>query len=324
MRFETPHTLLNRGFMTDDNNTRRLFRFPGEPPQRLDVFLAQSMPEHSRTQVQRWIKNGLVQVDGITTRKAGATLDHPQDVLVDIPAPEPSVLKPENIALDIVFENQDVLVVNKPAGMVVHPSAGHAQGTLVHAALAYVPDIEGVGGVRRPGVVHRLDKLTSGLIILAKNDVAHRFLQDQFRNRRVEKTYLALVDGAPPTPEGRIEAAIGRDSSRRKRMRVVPPGRGREAISDYATRRRFREYTLLEVRPHTGRTHQIRVHLAFIECPVVGDRVYGRKKNLLGLNRHFLHAFRLGLTIPGARAAQTFEASLPPELQEALSSAETR
>jgi 23S rRNA pseudouridine1911/1915/1917 synthase len=208
--------------------------------------------------------------------------------------------------------------VNKPAGMVVHPAAGHASGTLVNAALGYDPEIEGIGGEGRPGVVHRLDKDTSGLILLAKNERAHRWLQDQFRLRKVDKTYLALVDGKPPTPSGRVEAHIGRDPKNRKRMAVVSASKGREAISEYKTLENFKNHTLLEFHPHTGRTHQIRLHCTFLKCPIVGDEIYGRKNSTLPISRHFLHAIKLKIVLPSETTARTFEAPLPDDLQIVL------
>jgi 23S rRNA pseudouridine1911/1915/1917 synthase len=167
-------------------------------------------------------------------------------------------------------------------------------------------------------VVHRLDKDTSGLIVLARNDAAHRWLQDQFRDRKVEKIYLALVDGHPPTPTGRVEGAIGRDPSHRKKMAVLPPGKGREAVSEYRTLESFKAHTLLEFHPLTGRTHQIRLHCAFLGCPIVGDKVYGRKSQAIQLDRHFLHAARLTIALPGEKHRRTFEAPLPPELQAVI------
>jgi 23S rRNA pseudouridine1911/1915/1917 synthase len=210
------------------------------------------------------------------------------------------------------------MVVNKPAGMVVHPATGHKTGTLVHAALAHAPEMVGIGGEKRPGVVHRLDKDTSGLILLAKNDQAHRWLQDQFRLRKTQKIYIALVDGKPPTPSGRIEAPIGRDSVYRKVMAVTDINKGREAFSEYYTKETFREHTLLEVHPLTGRTHQIRVHLAFIGCPVAGDTIYGHKHATIPLDRHFLHAARLTILLPNESQPHTFEAPLPVELEQVL------
>ncbi|MCJ7432132.1 MAG: RluA family pseudouridine synthase, partial [Anaerolineales bacterium] len=224
----------------------------------------------------------------------------------------------EDIPLDIIFENEDLIVVNKPAGMVVHPAAGHSSGTLVNAVLGYEPDIEGIGGEERPGLVHRLDKDTSGLIMLAKNDKAHRWLQDQFRERKVEKTYLALVDGKPPTPFGRVEAPIGRDPSHRKKMAILRVGKGREAVSEYKTVESFRHHTLLEFHPHTGRTHQIRLHCELLGCPIVGDEVYGKKKQTIVLSRHFLHALRLKIVLPDEKEPRLFEAGLPEELDAVL------
>jgi 23S rRNA pseudouridine1911/1915/1917 synthase len=188
----------------------------------------------------------------------------------------------------------------------------------VQAALGHAPEMEGVGGEQRPGVVHRLDKDTSGLILLAKNDYAHRWLQEQFRSRQAKKTYLALVDGRPPTSVGRIEASIGRDPRQRKRMAVVPPGKGRPAFSEYRTLESFAEHTLLEVNPETGRTHQIRLHLALIGCPVAGDRIYGRRHASIALDRHFLHAARLTIRLPRQEKPSSFEAPLAPELLRTL------
>jgi 23S rRNA pseudouridine1911/1915/1917 synthase len=291
-----------------------VFNYDEDNPNRLDKYLRSSLPDFSRSRLQNLIKNGNVQVNGEIIFKTGYSLERGMEVEIQIPPPEKSELEPEPIPLEIIFENDDILLVNKPAGMVVHPSAGHATGTLVHAALAYTPKVKGVGGVKRPGVVHRLDKDTSGLILLAKNDRAHQWLQNQFKDRQVKKIYLALVDGKPPTPKGRIEAAIGRDTSHRKKMAVTPPRKGREAISIYKTVRNFDQHSLLEINPLTGRTHQIRVHLAFIGCPVAGDTLYGRRHSTIPLKRHFLHAFRLAFVIPGEATARVFEAPLPSEL----------
>ena len=294
------------------------FSYTGETPERLDKFLVSRLPEFSRARLQGLISEGFVLVNGEPAKKSGQALEVGAAVEVRIPPPVPSGLVGEDIPLDIIFENEELLVVNKPAGMVVHPAAGHASGTLVNAALGYDPDMEGIGGEERPGLVHRLDKETSGLILLAKNERAHRWLQDQFRLRTVEKTYLALVDGAPPTPTGRVEAAIGRDPSQRKKMATLPMGKGREAVSEYKTRESFDGYTLLEFHPLTGRTHQIRLHCAFIGCPIVGDIIYGRKKPTLELHRHFLHAARLKIILPHEEQPRLFEAPLPKELETIL------
>ena len=295
-----------------------IFHFEEPKPQRLDKFLVACLAEFSRSRLQGLIKDGLVTVDGIPVHKAGQMLDRSCMVQVRIPPAEPGNLAPEAIPLDIVFENDDLLVVNKPAGMVVHPAAGHASGTLANAALGHAPEMEGIGGQQRPGVVHRLDKDTSGLILMAKNDRAHVWLQDQFRQRSVIKIYLALVDGHPPTPVGRIEAPIGRDTKQRKLMAIVALQKGREAISEYRTLETFPNQTLLEVHPITGRTHQIRLHLAFVGCPVAGDTVYGRQHSTIPIKRHFLHAARLTIRLPGEKEPRTFESPLPEELKSVL------
>lgn len=294
------------------------FQFDRSAHERLDKFLVESLPEFSRSRIQGLIAEGFVDVNGHAAKKAGQPLENGFNVTVRIPPPVPTDLVAEQIPLDILFENDDLLVVNKPAGMVVHPAVGHTSGTLVNAVLGYDPNIEGIGGEERPGVVHRLDKETSGLILLAKNERAHRWLQDQFRLRKVEKTYLALVDGKPPTPSGRVETHIGRDSKNRKRMAVVSASKGREAVSEYKTLESFKNHTLLEFHPLTGRTHQIRLHCAFLKCPIVGDEVYGRKSSTIPLARHFLHAQRLKIVLPGETSPHVFEAPLPADLEAAL------
>lgn len=294
------------------------FRYDNENSTRLDVFLTACLPEFSRSRIQGLIKDGYVKVDTAMVAKAGRTLEPGEQIEIRIPPPVPSGLVAENIPLDVVFENSDLVVVNKPAGMVVHPSPGHDQGTLVHAALGYIPELEGIGGEERPGIVHRLDKDTSGLIVIAKNDLAHRWLQEQFKSRKVEKIYLALVDGKPPTPAGRVEAPIGRNTTHRKLMAVVPLDKGRQAITEYRTLESFPAHTLLEIHPLTGRTHQIRVHMAFLNCPVVSDMVYGKRKPTVALDRHFLHAYKLKIVLPREKNARVFEASLPADLQGVL------
>jgi 23S rRNA pseudouridine1911/1915/1917 synthase len=293
-------------------------QFDEPSPQRLDKYLASHLPDYSRARLQALIRDGFVTINDRQTQKSGQMIDKPATIRLRIPPVQPSELVPEAIPLDIIFENHDLLVVNKPAGMVVHPAAGHDRGTLVHAALAHAPEMEGIGGEARPGVVHRLDKNTSGLILLAKNDIALRWLQEQFHSRNVEKAYLALVDGKPPTPSGRIEAPIGRSSSQRKQMAIVAEHKGRQASSIYHAIESFPNHTLLEIHPITGRTHQIRLHLGFIGCPVVGDTLYGRRKPSLPLQRHFLHAARLTIRLPGEDQPRNFEAPLPAELVQIL------
>jgi len=285
---------------------------------RLDKFLARQLPGQSRSRLQAIIKDGGVTVNETVATKSGLALLTGDKISICIPEVVPGNLEPESIPLDIVFENEHLVIINKPAGMVVHPAPGHASGTLVHAALGNFGDLQGIGGEVRPGIVHRLDKDTSGLIIVAKNEKAHRWLQEQFRLRKVKKTYLALVDGKPPTPSGRVEAAIARDAAHRKQMTVVSDGRGRAAITEFHTVKQFNQHTLVEAHPLTGRTHQIRLHMAFLGCPIVGDLVYGRKKPSLDLERHFLHAYQISIILPGESEARTFQAELPADLQTIL------
>lgn len=287
---------------------------------RLDKFLTIMLPDHSRSRLQGLIKAGNVKVNGNVVNKTGLALCPGDDVGIIIPEPVPAGLHSETIPLDILFENPDLVVLNKPAGMVVHPAPGHSSGTLVNAALGKLDDLEGIGGEIRPGIVHRLDKDTSGVILIAKNERSLRWLQDQFKSRQVEKVYLALVDGRPPTPSGRIEAAIARDPSHRKQMAIVSDEKGRNAVTEYRTLHEYTKYTLIEAHPLTGRTHQIRLHLAFLKCPIVGDIVYGKKKPSLEIERHFLHAERISIILPGETEARTFHAPLPGELQKILDS----
>jgi 23S rRNA pseudouridine1911/1915/1917 synthase len=299
---------------------------------RLDKWLTGQLPERSRSEIQRWIEAGLVTL-GPRPLKASYKVTAGDEISVAIPEPEDYALEPEPIPLDVLYEDADLLVVNKPAGMVVHPAAGNWHGTLVNAVLHHCPDLEGVGGARRPGIVHRLDRDTSGLILVAKNDAAHRNLQAQFKARTVEKTYLALVYGRVRSGRGEINAPIGRDPRQRQRMAVVSAALGRAAATKYEVVRYYKDqtrrvsasssglnrYTLLICRPLTGRTHQIRVHLAHIGHPVVGDTVYGgRHKSLLLCPRQFLHAERIRFRLPGTGAETEFIAPLPADLQAVL------
>jgi 23S rRNA pseudouridine1911/1915/1917 synthase len=294
------------------------FVFDADHPQRLDVYLAGMLPELSRSQIQRLIRSGQVTVDGAQSGKTGSMLESGDQVSIEIPPPEPLDLIPEEIQFPIIYEDENVLVVNKPAGMVVHPSAGHSSGTLVHAALGHSPFLAGIGGKMRPGIVHRLDKNTSGIILIAKNEPAHKWLQEQFKNREVEKKYLALVDGRPISPTGRIIAPIMRDRVNRKKMAIAPEGQGRYAETEYHTIKEFKAHTYLDVHPLTGRTHQIRVHLASIGCPVAGDTTYGYKNSSIGLERHFLHAYQISIRLLGEQKPRIFQADLTPELLSVL------
>jgi 23S rRNA pseudouridine1911/1915/1917 synthase len=292
--------------------------FAASGGERLDKTIAAALADLSRTQIQRLIEDGFVQVAGRVVLKPAFRLETPAAIQVRMPPPAPSSNRPEAIPLDIVFENEALLVINKPAGLVVHPSAGHFAGTLVNAVLAHAPDLEGVGEEQRPGIVHRLDRDTSGLMVVAKTSAAHRDLQRQFKERSVEKLYLALLDGRPPTPTGRIEAAIGRDVHNRKRMAVVPASQGRAAVTEYRTRIEYAEHTLVEARLLTGRTHQLRLHFAYLRCPIAGDTIYGHRTPSLPLRRQFLHAARLSFNLPGTGQRVSFAAPLPADLAEAL------
>jgi 23S rRNA pseudouridine1911/1915/1917 synthase len=283
--------------------------------ERLDRFLAGRCPDLSRSRLQRLIADGHVTVDGLPAKPA-ARLRAGQHVSVTVAEPAPSELAPQPIPLTVVYEDRDVLVVDKPAGMTVHPAAGHPDQTLANAVLAHVPEISGVGSALRPGIVHRLDKDTSGLIVVAKSAEAHTRLAAQFAARRVSKLYLALVHGQVSPAEAVIEAPIGRHPRDRKRMAVLSAGR--ESTTRYKVLQQYRRYALLEVRPTTGRTHQVRVHLASVGHPLAGDATYGKPHTRL--ERHFLHAHRLGFRLPSGDRYVEFVSELPPELQDFLDS----
>ena len=287
-----------------------------QPGERLDKALARALPNLSRSQCQRLIGEGRITLDG-KPAKAAMRLEGGEQVIVDLPPVGPAEIVAESMPLDIRYEDNDMLVINKPAGIVVHPSPGHERGTLVNGILAHCPELEGIGGKRRPGIVHRLDKETSGVIVVAKNDRALRYLQNQFRERQVEKRYLALVEGRFRTDEALIDAPIGRDPRSRKRMSIIAPGSSatsRPAQTLVRLMQHYEEVTLLECRPRTGRTHQIRVHLAFDGYPIVGDKVYGRRKQQVALSRHFLHAAGLTIRRPSDEREMVFEVELPDDL----------
>ncbi len=296
---------------------------------RLDRYLA-AVTGLPRSQIQRLIEAGRVLVEGRRLKASAAVLPG-QRITLSIPPPQPSALTPEAIPLTILYEDHDLLVLSKPAGLVVHPAPGHPGGTLVHAILYHCPDLPGIGEERRPGIVHRLDKDTSGVMIVAKTDAAMTSLAGQFKRRRVKKTYIALVHGEVKQTEGRIAAEIGRHERDRKRM-AVRTRRGREAVTAYRVTRRLNGFTLLELYPETGRTHQLRVHLSSIGHPVVGDKVYGGRKerkptvdrrpstvvgsrSAVGVKaeRQLLHAWKLGLIHPRTNEWMEFEAPLPAD-----------
>jgi 23S rRNA pseudouridine1911/1915/1917 synthase len=311
-------------------NTTREFLVPAEAAgDRLDRFLVRQMPDWSRSQIQRLIRDGLVTVGSVPAKKSGEELEAESIIYVRAEHEEVSVA-PEDIPLAIVYEDSDILVVNKAAGMVVHVGAGVKSGTLVNALLSHIHELSSEGGEQRPGIVHRLDKMTSGLVVVAKNDLAHRRLSDQFKSRQVHKTYVVLVHGRLAADTGEIARAVGRDPHRRTRMKAggIAP---REALTRYRVLRRLGQFTLLEAMPQTGRTHQIRVHLASLGHPVVGDTTYGAPAKLRWetseeptLPRTFLHAAKLAFAHPVTGAPLQFEAPLPEELAEFVAHLESR
>jgi 23S rRNA pseudouridine1911/1915/1917 synthase len=280
--------------------------------ERLDKYVTEHCSDLSRSKVQKLIEEGNITVNGAAA-KSSLKLEPGDQVDVTVPPPLPSTLIPQAIPLKILYEDDDLMVVDKPAGLTVHPAPGHFDGTLANAVLAHVPSLAG-GESMRPGIVHRLDKDTSGLIIVAKNDAAHMKLADQFKNRSVTKIYLALVQGRISPRQGVIEGSIGRDPRDRKRMAVVT--QGREARTEYKVIEYLGNTTLLEIKPRTGRTHQIRVHLAAIGFPIVGDTTYGAKSKFLG--RQFLHASQLTFKLPSSGELRQFRSELPEDLTRAL------
>jgi 23S rRNA pseudouridine1911/1915/1917 synthase len=290
---------------------------------RLDRFLASVLPDQSRSQIQRLIKDGHVRVAG-REAKANQAAKSGQVVSLELPEPVDSALHPEALPLPILYQDPDLIVVDKPAGMVVHPAAGHASGTLVNALLHHVDDLSGVGGEKRPGIVHRLDRGTSGLMVVAKNDLAHEELARQFHDREVEKDYLALVWGVVQAGR-RIDSPIGRDPANRKKM-SMRARRSREAVTRIVRAERVRALTLVQVAIHTGRTHQIRVHLSAIGHPIVGDALYGgvhRRvpgdlRAVTHLDRPFLHAARLAFKHPRDGRRMEFTSDLPEDLERVL------
>ena len=279
---------------------------------RLDKYLTQVLPQFSRAYLQKLIVQGYILVNGQRT-KANQRLSNVDSITVKLP-PLPLYPLAEPIPLTVIYEDEEILVIDKPAGLTVHPAPGHPSHTLVNAILAHCPDLAMSNELMRPGIVHRLDKDTSGLIVIAKNDSAREYLAAQFKSRTVTKGYFVLVKGRLSPDQGIIEAPIGRDPHSRRRMAIVETGK--EATTRYQVRKYLDNYTLVEVTPLTGRTHQIRVHLSAIGYPVVGDSLYGTKST--HLNRQFIHAYRLGFCLPSTKQYQEFIAPLPVDLEQAL------
>jgi 23S rRNA pseudouridine1911/1915/1917 synthase len=280
---------------------------------RLDKYLAREYPELSRSVLQKLIKQGCILVNDFAA-KPSQKLSVGNRIYVALPPPEKISLAAEPIPVDVIYEDDDLLVICKPAGLVVHPSPGHTTHTLVNALLARCPDLSSFGDTMRPGIVHRLDRDTSGLMIIAKNSRAQQYLINQFRARSVSKGYLVLVKGKLTPGQGIIDAPLGRDLSNRKRMAVVASGR--QARTGYKVKEYLDRYTLLDVTTETGRTHQIRVHLSAIGYPVIGDAVYGVRSSYV--KRQFVHAYRLGFRLPSSGEYREFICELPPDLKQAM------
>lgn len=296
--------------------------------QRLDSFLASQLKDVSRTRIQHAISDGDILVNEHVTKSSHRLRDGDY-IEIDLPEPPPVELVPEAIPIDIAYEDDDLIVVNKPAGMVVHPGAGIDSGTLAHALVHHFNLLSGTAGRTRPGIVHRLDKETSGLLVVAKNDLAHERLSDQFRDRQVFKEYVALVYGRLSKEHGEIDARLGRSPHNRTRMSVLKGGAGRPALTIFRVAQRYEDFTLLNVQIKTGRTHQIRVHLAHIGHPVVGDLSYGGgrensiravsiRRAVQALGRQFLHSSKLGLTHPRSGVQLEWTSPLPSELSAFL------
>jgi len=312
--------------MTASAESSEFIVSPENAGERLDRFLASQLPELSRSKIQLLMEEGRVRVDGVA-RKASHRIEAGESVTIEVPPPPPAAVAAEAIPLEILYEDEDLAVINKPAGMIVHPGAGADSGTMVGALLHRFGGsrgLSGVGGPLRPGIVHRLDKGTSGAIVVAKNDAAHRKLVEEFSTRRVQKTYVALLHGRLKENSGTVELPIARDLRRRSRM-TARRREGREARTDWRARLRLDGFTLIEADLRTGRTHQIRVHFSALGCPVVGDTLYGapRRERVASemfppLERNFLHSARLAFAHPRTGKQIDVRAPLPPELASYL------
>jgi 23S rRNA pseudouridine1911/1915/1917 synthase len=291
--------------------------------ERLDKFVTDSMDDTavSRTQVQEWIKAGAVEVDG-KAAKANYKVTESNRVVLHIPEPEDAAIEPEAIPLEVIYEDSDLIVINKPRGMVVHPAPGHTSGTLVNALMHHCKDLSGINGMIRPGIVHRIDKDTTGLLMAAKNDLAHISLAEQLKEHTVTRKYIALVHGNLPHDQGTIDAPIGRDLKDRK-LFTVTERNSRHAVTHFVVLERLGDYSIVELQLETGRTHQIRVHMKYIGHPLAGDPVYGRNKTV-ALKGQALHAAVLGFTHPRSGERLQFEVPLPADFEHVLNSLRLR
>lgn len=290
--------------------------------ERLDYYLSKKIPDISRSYIQKMIKKGLILVNGKQV-KSSYLINKGDLIHIEFTEPEKLELIPEDIPIDIVYEDEDILVVNKPKGMVVHPAPGNPRGTLVNALLYHVSNLSSINGDLRPGIVHRLDKDTTGLLMVAKNDYSHMILTKQLKEHKVKRIYIGLVHGELFKKEGVINAPIGRHPVNRKRMAVVNEN-GKKAITYYRVLNTFKEYTLVETSLETGRMHQIRVHMAYINHPIVGDPVYTNRKNEFGIKSQLLHASRLGFWHPRTNEYMEFESKLPEEFNRVIQILEKR
>ena len=297
---------------------RRLF-VAEENYKRLDVFLNEQLEEFTRSRIKKLIEDGNVCVCGKKTVKAGAEIKLGNEVSIEIPDAVEYAVQPENIPVNIVYEDKDFAVINKAQGMTVHAGNGNESGTLVNALLYALDSLSGIGGVLRPGIVHRIDKDTTGLLVVAKNDKAHVSLAAQIAEKTCHRTYYALVEGMVKQDSGRVVTDIGRHPTERLKMAVLPDGKGKIAVTDYEVTARFgQEYTLCKFDLQTGRTHQIRVHAKHLSHPIVGDPVYGYKKQKFKTDGQLLHAYRLELTHPSTKERMAFTAPLPNTFAEIL------
>jgi 23S rRNA pseudouridine1911/1915/1917 synthase len=290
---------------------------------RIDKFLADALKSESRSKIQSLIAGGNVMVDSTLVLKCNQHVSSGQKVLIYLIDAQPLQIHAVDLDFEVIYIDEDTIVINKPAGVVVHPGAGKETNSLVSFALWNWPEIKSVGQPERPGVVHRLDKDTSGVILMARSQKAYDWYISQFKSHKVKKVYITLVDGHPQTTEGRIETTILRDPTHRQRMAIGKGGQGRKAITEYHQIEKFAEHELLRVNPITGRTHQIRVHMAFLGTPVVGDKIYGRKNASLPIKRFFLHAQEITICLPNMDNVTTFTSSMPEDLEKILNDLRT-
>ncbi|MDX2479404.1 MAG: RluA family pseudouridine synthase [Desulfuromusa sp.] len=312
------------------DSIRQLFFPEDRPAERLDTFVSEHLSDISRSQLKKLIDSGLIKVNGVAT-KASSKLKGGESIQVTLPEPEPTEAIPEDIPLHILYEDQDLIVIDKPAGMVVHPAAGHSHGTLVNALLYHCHDLAGIGGELRPGIVHRIDKDTSGTIVVTKNDQSHQHLAAQFKDHSINRRYLALVHGSPDKSDGIIDQPIGRHPTQRKKMSGKARN-GKRAVTHWKTLKQYNvnRLSLIELQLETGRTHQIRVHFAEINCPLVGDPLYGNRSRVTAIKDmelrrlidqlpgQALHAQRIGFIHPSSGEYLEFSSEMPETLQNLI------